>query len=244
MTRFVLLLLLVLVGNSAVAEASVLPEVVRASEWYDPPRAMFSGLHGPVLPTISNPDGHPPERIAFLEWLWDREGEGVFTLQSDYWPLTRGTNIAGVPPGEDADDILKRAPLVSREIGCPASHCFLFGYSGGLAWLVTTDADYRVVAAELIMSSERDYVPKGGGSVGLLAINERKLETSFGGRTWHTDNPLDFEETGVFCSHYYFVESATPIAYDLFHAFKRRVTPAGVIEFKEIASWDECKLPW
>lgn len=132
MTRFVLLLLLALTGSAAIAQTPVLPEVVRTSEWYDPPRAIFTGSHGPVLPTISNPNGHPQERIAFLEWLWVREGESVFSLQSAYWPLTRGTNIAGVPPGEEADEILKRAPLVSREIGCPASHCFLFGYSGGL----------------------------------------------------------------------------------------------------------------
>ena len=242
MTRFVLLLLLALTGSVAVAQTPVLPEVVRASEWYDPPRAIFTGSHGPALPLVYATTPHPQERIAFLEWLWGREGEGVFHRQSAYWPLTRGTNVARIPPGEDAEAILKRVPMVSWEIGCPASHCFLFGLSG-LAWLVTTDADYRIVAAELMMNSEHGLVPRGDGAIGLVRINERKLETSFGGLTWRHDNPLHFDDTGVFCSHYYFASNPR-IEADLFHAFKRRVTPTGEIEFKEIASWEECKLPW
>lgn len=169
---------------------------------------------------ISSP--YSPFVQSVLNRLYGGRGRDIFDLQGKVIAWNRGSN---------AGDVLKVAKLE-----CPADlECITMRTEDGF-FLITFAKDYQRMIDHSLIYARESYYDEGRGQ----SIREKTLYTTFGSGGLHLNTwPIDVKETGVFCSEIVGRESS-----NYFKVYKRRITPKGRIENKEIDSWYDCKAPW
>lgn len=153
----------------------------------------------------------------------DSTNKHILVVGSDEWVQTKQSMVSA------------RSWWITR-LPCPGEgiKCALLGGNGAINLIVLKDG--RVTDFQL--ASAYRYEELSDGRYGLRIAS---LDTTFGdGVIFQRSPDTNFETTGIFCTEYMAGKYDEVVRH-----FKRRITPEGKIENKEIqGSYMDCKAPW
>ena len=195
-------------------------------EAYELPGHNYGLRHGsPGIPFLKKNTGEFAQQEMLLRLLRQTNEIDLLSLTSVEWGWD-----SDVPIDKNEQWQFWRAGYVH----CPAPYCLLVGVIN-VNWLVTADAEYKIIDTALVAASKSVYDER----IKRYRIKS-DLDSTFG---WggYARYPLDFAGTGLFCSQY---TRHIPVPVDgergASRVFMRQVMPGGRILSKELSGWPEC----
>jgi hypothetical protein len=158
---------------------------------------------------------------ALQKYILENSGYDLLSINNEIWKREKKASM------QSELWFISRLPTVNRN-----KEVYILGGRGPV-WIIVA-IDNKVTDFQLVSAIQNEYDAQGE-YIGRIA----SLDTTFGDGAVFQDLPItNFEKTGIFCSS---------ITYGQTHSihFKRRITPEGKIENKEIeGGYKECKAPW
>ncbi len=207
------------------AVANELPTVFLKAPMIDLPISVGKTGRARVFITSDDSKSANEESLKAMQYLHEHlmadSKVDLFSMGNDEWSQVKKMNLTS----NNSWDI-SRLPCIE------GLKCFLLAPDGGV-WLVIFKGD-KITDFQLVEAIQSNYDEKGN-YIGRIA----SLDTTFGDGAIFQQLPItNFEQTGIFCSSIVYGQTTSV-------HFKRRITPEGKIENKQIeGGYTQCKAPW